>query len=121
MLEAALGSRKDALYAELEDRLGRLNGRREGNRVLPMIEEWREIVSVYVLYSELREMGGTAERPLAHAALKDRLLNYGAWLFNQHQEKPVANAIFRALEVEAEAVGDATSAQINRQNVKCGL
>jgi len=121
VLEAALGSRKDALYAHLEDHLNRLSERRGGNRILPMIEEWRELASVRALYAELCEIGGADERRLAHAVLKDRLLNYGAWLFNQHRERPAANAIFRALEVEAEAVGDAKSTQVNRENAKCGL
>jgi hypothetical protein len=121
VLEGALVSRRDALYAELEERMDRLTARKDQNRIFPMIEEWREVLALRGVYLELCAASTFADRPLAHGVIRNRLVNYGAWLFNQHQERPVANAIFRMLELEAESVGDAKAAELNRDNAACGL
>ncbi len=121
VLSAALSSRRDALFSELEERMDRLTTRKGQNRIYPMIEEWREVLALRSVYLELCAVSTFAERPLAHGIISNELVNYGAWLFNQHKEKPVANAIFRMLELEAVSVGDAKSAELNRENAACGL
>jgi hypothetical protein len=48
-------------------------------------------------------------------------VNFAVWLYNDRTEKPLANAIFRLLEAEAVALGDAESERLNKKNSNCDL
>ena len=121
LLDRALYSRREELYAELEDRMTRMNRRKQERRDLPPAEEWREFTSLTRTYEALCALGGASERAVAHSIIRDRLVNFAVWLFNVRVEKPLANAIFRYLESEAISLNDPGAAELNRENAACGL
>ncbi len=121
LVSQAFDARRDELHRELEDRASRLDARREAGREVPSTEEWRELQITIAIYRDLCALGGIGERSLAFSVIRDRLVNYGAWLFNARTEKPVANAVFRFLHSEAVVLGDEESAALNRKNIDCGL
>lgn len=117
----AVSARRDELLEELEERIERMDRRKLERRELPAVEEWRELLALRSVYAELCATGGASERALAHSIIKDKLVNYGVWLFNERLERPMANAIFRFLEAEALSVGDAEAERLNNKNAGCGL
>lgn len=121
LIESAAQSRKDALYTELEERMGRMDARKLDGKELPSLEEWRELLSLRALYRQACESGSADDHSLAHSVIRDKLVNFGVWLYNQREEKPVANAIFRLLEAEAVALGDSDSEKLNKKNGACDL
>jgi hypothetical protein len=121
LLEEAAQVKKDALYAELEERMNRMDQRKLGNKELPQLEEWREILALRSLYRQSVESGSAADKSLAHSVIRDKFVNFGVWLYNTREEKPVANAIFRMLEAEAVSLGDSDSEKLNKKNAACDL
>ncbi|MFZ5443849.1 MAG: hypothetical protein ACOZQL_27845 [Myxococcota bacterium] len=121
LIEAAAMGRKDRLFADLEEKMNRMDQRKLDARELPVLEEWREIVSLKRLYRETLEAGGSADAALAFSVIRDKFVNFGVWLYNVRGEKPLANAIFRMLEAEAVALGDTESERLNKKNAACDL
>lgn len=121
LIEAAAQARRDALYGELEERMNRMDARKQGNKELPQLEEWREVIALRELYRQACEAGSEGEHALAHSIIRDKFVNFGVWLYNVRVEKPVANAIFRLLEAEAVALGDADAEKLNKKNGACDL
>ena len=121
LIESAAQTRKDAVYSELEERMGRMEQRKLGNKELPQLEEWRELLALRGLYRQACEAGSLADHSLAHSIIRDKLVNFGVWLYNVRVEKPVANAIFRLLEAEAVALGDSDAEKLNKKNGACDL
>ncbi len=121
LVEAAVVARKDALFADLEERMNRMDARKLDQRELPAFEEWREVMTLRRVYLESCALGSEGDRSLAFSILRDKLVNYGAWLYNQRLERPIANAVFRLLEAEAVALGDDESARLNKKNAGCDL
>ncbi len=121
LLEEAVQVRKDALYSELEEKMNRMDGRKLSNKELPQLEEWREILTLRGLYRQAVESGSPGDHSLAHSVIRDKFVNYGVWLYNTREEKPVANAIFRMLEAEAVSLGDSDSEKLNKKNAGCDL
>jgi hypothetical protein len=120
LLSDALAERREDLLGRLEERIDSLDARKQARAELPIIDEWREVMTLRAHYLSLCT-AGRAEREFAHAIIKDNLVNYAAWLFNARAERPVANAIFRFLLVEAEDLGDLDAQHLNRKNSQCGL
>ena len=121
LIESAAQSRKDAVYTQLEERMMRMEQRKLGNKDLPQLEEWRELLTLRGLYRQACESGTAVDHSLAHSIIRDKLVNFGVWLYNVRTEKPVANAIFRMLESEAVALGDSDSEKLNKKNGACDL
>lgn len=121
LLEAAALSRKDQLFSELEDRMNRMDARKHDGRELPQLEEWREFMALKKRYRQTLEAGGAADASLAFSVIRDKLVNFGVWLYNVRAEKPLANAIFRMLEAEAVSMGDSESERLNKKNAACDL
>jgi hypothetical protein len=119
-LEAALLAQRSARFEELEARMGALEKRRDEGRELPGVEEWRELGGLIERYRTCAH-GGLSDRGVAFAAIKDDLCNFGAWLFNVRDERPMAHAVFRFLATEAAALGDSGSEALNRSNMLCGI
>ncbi len=117
LLHSAADARNDVVYAELEERMARMDSRKVSNKELPPLEEWREVLALRALYKQSCE----GDHALAHSVIRDKLVNFGVWLYNQREEKPVANAIFRMLESEAVALGDSDSEKLNKKNGACDL
>jgi hypothetical protein len=121
LIEAAAQARRDALSSELEERMNRMDGRKLGNKELPQLEEWREFLALRALYRQSCEAGTLGDHSLAHSIIRDKLVNFGVWLYNVRVERPVANAIFRMLEAEAVALGDSDAERLNKKNGGCDL
>ena len=120
ILLEALAHRREAWMGELEERVQRMDRRKEDGNELPPIEEWKEICRVFELYGRLKQ-DSPLERSMAFSAIEHTMVNFGAWLFNTREERPMANAIFRYLEAEARAVGNVAAETLNRKNARCGL
>ena len=101
--------------------MNRMEQRKLGNKELPQLEEWRELLALRGLYRQACEAGSQGDHSLAHSIIRDKLVNFGVWLYNVRVEKPVANAIFRMLEAEAVALGDSDSEKLNKKNAACDL
>jgi hypothetical protein len=121
LIESAVQTRKDAIYAQLEERMARMEQRKLDNKELPQLEEWRELLALRTLYRQACEAGTLGDHSLAHSIIRDKLVNFGVWLYNVRVEKPVANAIFRLLEAEAVALGDSDAERLNKKNGACDL
>lgn len=122
LLESAAGARRNKLHDELEERMNRLESRKQQKRELPQLEEWNEFVQFHTLYRRACEASAsTSDVALAHSIFRDKLVNYAVWLYNERVEKPLANAIFRFMEAEAVALGDAESERLNKKNSGCDL
>ena len=121
LIESAARARKDQLHSELEERMNRMEARKLGNKELPQLEEWRELLTLRGLYRQACESGSHGDHSLAHSIIRDKLVNFGVWLYNVRVEKPVANAVFRMLEAEAVALGDSDAEKLNKKNGACDL
>jgi hypothetical protein len=119
-LEGARLGRRDAAFQELETRMEALEKRREAGQELPSVEEWRELGALLERYDACAS-GSLSDRGIAFAAVKNELCNFGAWLFNIRDERPMAHAVFRFLAAEAAVVGDSASEKLNRSNMACGI
>lgn len=117
LIQSAASGRRGVVFAELEERMARMDSRKVSSKELPQLEEWRELLALRALYKQSCE----GDHPLAHSVIRDKLVNFGVWLYNQREEKPVANAIFHMLESEAVALGDSDSEELNKKNRECDL
>lgn len=83
-------------------------------------EEWRGFLSLQRQCTLAAAIGGGEARRLAFEAVNVPLCNLGAWLFNERQEKAVANGMFRWLLAESLEVGSDEDRRRYRNNVGCG-
>ena len=121
ILEAASQTRKDELLSQLEERMNQMDARKVGNKELPQLEEWREVLGLRAIYRQACASGSEGAHSLAHSIIRDKFVNFGVWLYNVRVEKPVGNAIFRMLEAEAVALGDTDAEKLNKKNSACDL
>lgn len=121
LLAGALQAQKDARFADLEERVTRLDERKKAKRELPAREEWREFTALRALYEALAAGADESDRALAYSITHDRLLNFAVWLYNDRLERPLANAVFRFLEREAAKYGSDEDRRIDTKNAKCDL
>jgi len=120
LLEASLAVRAEFLE-KFEALTGKLEERTLDKRALPWLDEWREWAQVRDAYQRIDDFGGLEARRLAWTSLHRQANNWACWLWNERSEKVLANAVFRFLEREAEALGDDRSLQLARKNVGSGL
>jgi hypothetical protein len=122
LLESAAQERRNRIHNELEDKMNRMEQRKLAQRELPQLEEWNEFLSLRALYRQACDASASlSDVSLAHSIIRDKLVNFAVWLYNDRTEKPLANAIFRLLEAEAVALGDAESERLNKKNSNCDL
>lgn len=90
-------------------------------RALSAIDEWREICGLRAAYERGVLLGGPELRYLAFTKVHSDLCSLAVWLFNDRKERPIANAVFRFLLLEAQAVGDTAAIELQTKNVDCGV
>lgn len=98
-----------------------LEGRVEGERELPAIEEWRAFLAVRDQYAEAVELGGLALRRLAFQEVHGPICSLAVWLWNDRSERALGNAMFHWLLAEAVIVDDAEAVRLQERNVDCGV
>jgi hypothetical protein len=121
LLRGGMSQRRDELYERLERLMESMDRRKVDKRALDILSEWRECVMVRGLYAELVQDVDLSERHAVFSVVRDRLVNYAVWLYNDRAERGVANALFRFLWTEAVSVGDEASAKLNQKNAECPL
>jgi hypothetical protein len=89
-------------------------------RPLASEEEWRHFLALHRQCSLASALGGLETRRLAFDAVNVPLCNLGAWLFNERQEKAIANGMFRWLLEESRDVGSEEDCRRYQNNVGCG-
>ena len=60
-------------------------------------------------------------RRLSFPRVNAEVCHLAVWLFNVRGQRALANAMFRWLLAEAEAVGDERAASLARDNLACGV
>jgi hypothetical protein len=112
---------RDELLAEIELVCDRLRRRVDERRDLPPADEWREWIALRAQYERAADLVGMELRRLAFTKVDSDVCHLAVWLFNVRRQKPIANAMFRWLLAEAEALGDERTAELQRKNVGCGV
>ncbi|WP_437646094.1 hypothetical protein [Sorangium sp. So ce362] len=112
---------RDELLSEVELACDALRRRVDERRELPALSEWREWTSLRAQYEAAAELVGTELRRLAFPKVHADVCHAAVWLFNTRKERAIANAMFRWLLAEAEALEDARLAGLQRANVGCGV
>ncbi|XXX75382.1 hypothetical protein WMF30_47815 [Sorangium sp. So ce134] len=112
---------RDDLLAEIELACDALRRRVDERRELPALSEWREWISLRAQYEAAAELVGAEFRRLAFPKVHADVCHAAVWLFNARKERAIANAMFRWLLAEAEALEDARLAGLQRGNVGCGV
>lgn len=112
---------RDELLSELELTCDRLRRRVDEHRELPPADEWREWIALRAQYERAAEMVGMELRRLAFPKVDSDVCHFAVWLFNVRRQRPMANAMFRWLLAEAEALGDERAADLQRKNASCGI
>ncbi|MFL5358153.1 hypothetical protein [Archangium sp.] len=89
-------------------------------RPLEAEEEWRGFLSLQRQCTLAAAIGGGEARRLAFEAVNIPLCNLGAWLFNERQERAIANGMFQWLLAESLELGSDEDRRRYRNNVGCG-
>jgi hypothetical protein len=122
LIDTAVQTRRDKLHNELEDKMSRMEQRKLSNKGLPQLEEWHDFILLRSLYRQAVDAAAnSSDHSLAHSIIRDKLVNFGVWLYNVRVEKPMGNAMFRLLETEAVVLGDADAERLNKKNAGCDL
>lgn len=109
------------LLEQFEGQTNKLEERTQDKRSLPWLDEWREWAQIRDSYQKIEDFGGQEARRLAWTSLHRQANNWACWLWNARSEKVLANAVFRFLLRESEALGDERTAQLAKKNVGSGL
>ncbi len=109
------------LIEEVETTCSALHDRTIDKRALPAPDEWREWAALLARYQRVCDLGGLPVRRLAWGPLYHEACNWACWLWNERQEKVLANAVFRFLLHEAEELHDENRITLARKNVASGI
>jgi hypothetical protein len=85
--------------------------------VLPVLVELREALALAERAGRLGRLAGLPSRRLVFEEVHAALCPLACRLWNERGERPAADALFRWLLAEAEAVGNARLAEHERRNV----
>ncbi|MCB9749078.1 MAG: hypothetical protein H6713_03625 [Myxococcales bacterium] len=110
----ALSERQHRL-AEQHKRLSLVDPDGAGN--FHSIELWRAWLAVRDVYEDVARVGGEQVRRLAFPTLEKQLGRLALWVWQVHDERGFADAIFLWLLREAEALGNTASADTYRHNL----
>ncbi|HNN52084.1 MAG TPA: hypothetical protein PKO07_13740 [Pseudomonadota bacterium] len=109
------------LLEQFEAQTNKLEERTQDKRSLPWLDEWREWAQIRESYQKIEDFGGMEARRLAWTSLHRQANNWACWLWNARSEKVLANAVFRFLLRESDALGDERTSQLAKKNVGSGL
>jgi hypothetical protein len=111
---------RNEVLERLESAALDVSRRLEERRPLDSAEEWRLFLALQRQCTLATAIGGQDARRLAFEAVNVPLCNLGAWLFNEREERAIANGMFRWLLDESLAVGSDEDRRRYRNNVGCG-
>lgn len=112
---------RDRLLEEVEAASEAMRRRVEERRELPPIDEWREWTAIRVAYERGVASAGDDFRRLAFLKVHGDACSLAVWLYNEREQRPLGNAIFKWLLAEAEATDDARAIALQTKNVACGV
>lgn len=112
---------RDRLLAEVEAASDAIRRRVDDKRELPAADEWREWANLAARYEHGVESAGEDFRRLAFVKVYPDACSLAVWLFNDRQQRPLGNAIFRWLLAEAEVLDDQRAVALQSKNVACGV
>lgn len=107
---------RNDLIRQVELAFDALHNRAVERRALSSIDEWREFLSLRELYRDGFGIGGAELRHLAFPHVHSTVCKLAVWLWNHRDEYLTANAMFRWLLDEANAVGDAEAIELQSRN-----
>jgi hypothetical protein len=111
---------RNELLERIESAAQDVSYRLAERRPLSSEEEWRHFLALQHQCTLATNLGGLEVRRLAFDAVNVPLCNLGAWLFNERQEKAIANGMFRWLLEESRDVGTEEDCRRYQNNVGCG-
>jgi hypothetical protein len=112
---------RDRLLSEVEAMSDAIRRRADDKRALPAIDEWREWNALRQTYERGARLAGQDFQRLAFYKVHPDACSFAVWLFNDRNQRPLGNAIFRWLLGEAEAVEDQRAIALQTKNVACGV
>jgi hypothetical protein len=112
---------RDRLLSEVEAAADALRRRVDVKRSLPAPDEWREWCNLCTVYEQNVRSAGEDVRRLAFVKVYPDAVSYAVWLYNERQQRPLGNAIFRWLLAEATALDDTRAVALMTKNVACGV
>ncbi|HEX5753232.1 MAG TPA: hypothetical protein VFZ09_43935 [Archangium sp.] len=110
---------RNELLERIESAAQDVSDRLAERRPLASEEEWRHFLALQRQCTLATQLGGLEVRRLAFDAVNVPLCNLGAWLFNERQEKAIANGMFRWLLEESRDVGTEEDCRRYQNNVGC--
>lgn len=111
---------RNELLERIESAAQDMEYRLAERRPLASEEEWRHFLALQHQCTLAASMGGLEVRRLAFDAVNVPLCNLGVWLFNEREEKAIANGMFRWLLSESREVGSEEDCRRYQNNVGCG-
>ena len=112
---------RDDLLAGVEAASDALRRRIDDKREIPAVDEWREWTALRLAYEHGTRLAGRDFRQLAFYKVYPDVSSLAVWLFNERHQRPLGNAIFKWLLVEATALDDARAFALQTKNVACGI
>jgi hypothetical protein len=112
---------RDRLLTEVEAASDAIKRRVEEKRALPGSDEWREWGNLRALYERGVKSAGDDLRRLAFVKVYPDACSYAVWLYNDQNQRPLGNAIFRWLLAEATTLDDTRAVALMTKNVACGV
>jgi hypothetical protein len=120
MLEQVEYRVRGEVLDRIESAAQALSRRLEVKEPMTSEEEWRLFLTLQRQCTLARALGGQEARRLAFEAVNVPLCNLGAWLFNEREERAIANGMFRWLLAESREVGSDEDLRRYSKNVGCG-
>jgi hypothetical protein len=112
---------RERLLSDVEAASDAIRRRVDRRIELEVVDERREWRALCALYARGVRLGGADCRRLAFAKVYPDAAHFALWLWEVREQRHLANAIFRWLLGEAEAVGDAQAAEAQRRNASHGV
>ncbi len=112
---------RDHLLVGVEASSDALRRRLDEKRELPAVDEWREWTTLRLAYEHGARLAGQDFRRLAFYKVHPDITSLAVWLFNDRQQRPLGNAMFKWLLAEATALDDARAIALQSKNVACGI
>jgi hypothetical protein len=112
---------RDHLLVGVEAASDALRRRLDDKRELPAVDEWREWTTLRLTYEHGVRLAGTDFRRLAFYKVHPDITSLAVWLFNDRQQRPLGNAMFKWLLSEATTLEDARAIALQSKNVACGI
>jgi len=112
---------RDRLLCDVEAASDAIRRRVNEKRALPVGDEWREWTALREAYERGVRLSGDDFRRLAFLKVHPDACSLAVWLFNERNERPIANGIFRFLLEEATRLDDQRAITLQTKNVDCGI